>query len=60
MTDYLTIEELCDRLKLKKSYIYDLTFTKKIPHIKVGRHLRFKWDEIEKWLEENSIDLNMN
>ena len=60
MTDYLTIDELCDKLKLKKSYVYELTFAKKIPHIKIGRHLRFNWEEVEKWLEESTIDPNMN
>ena len=60
MTDYLTVDDLCDRLKLKKSYVYELTFTKKIPHIKIGRHLRFKWEEIEKWLKENTIEPNLN
>ena len=57
MTDYLTIDELCDKLKLKKSYIYELTHMKKIPHYKVGRHLRFNWKEIEKWLEINRITI---
>jgi len=54
-SQYLTVEELCQLLKLKKSYIYDLTYRKKIPFIKIGRHLRFDLEEIQKWLENNKI-----
>jgi len=52
---YLTVEELCQLLKLKKSYIYDLTYRKKIPFIKIGRHLRFDLEEIQKWIENNKV-----
>jgi len=54
-SQYLTVEELCQLLKLKKSYIYDLTYRKKIPFIKIGRHLRFDLEEIQKWIENNKI-----
>jgi len=53
---YLTIEELCQMLKLKKSYIYDLTYRKKIPFIKIGRHLRFDLEEVTKWLTANKVE----
>ena len=52
---YMTIEELCQMLKLKKSYVYDLTYRKKIPFIKIGRHLRFDVAEVGKWLEQNKV-----
>ena len=54
-SQYLTVEELCQLLKLKKSYIYDLTYRKKIPFIKIGRHLRFDLEEIQKWIENNKV-----
>ena len=60
MTDYWTINELCDKLKLKKSYVYKLTFTEKTPHIKIGRPRIFKWEEIEKWLKEKTKDSNLS
>lgn len=48
----LTINELCDAFSLKRSYIYSLTHTGKIPFIKIGRLLRFCPREIEMWIEK--------
>lgn len=47
----LTVDDLCKLLCLKKSYIYNLTFQRKIPFLKIGRHLRFRKSDIEAWLE---------
>lgn len=54
MEKYLTIEELCCILQVKKHYIYALTSQRKIPFLKLGRFLRFERDEIEQWLNENA------
>ena len=40
--DLLTLQEVCELLKVGKAYIYSLTHLKKIPHIKMGGHLRFR------------------
>jgi len=58
---YLTIEEVCDILKVKKHYIYALTSQRKIPFIKVGRFLRFEKGKLEKWLQDQAqepVDIN--
>lgn len=49
----LTIKELADELKVSKSTINRL-LAKGMPKIYVGGQLRFKFDEIETWLENNS------
>jgi len=49
------IDQICERLKVKRSFIYDLTCRKQIPHIKVGRLLRFDPDEINNWLQSQRI-----
>jgi excisionase family DNA binding protein len=54
--ELICIDDLCRILKLKKSYVYLLTHEKKIPHYKLGRHLRFKLSDIEKWLMEQFVD----
>lgn len=54
MEKYLTIEEVCDILQVKKHYIYGLTSQKRIPFIKIGRFLRFRREEIEEWLKEHA------
>ena len=54
MEKYLTIEEVCDILQVKKHYIYALTSQKRIPFIKIGRFLRFRREEIDEWLKGNA------
>lgn len=55
---YLSASELCDYLKIKESKMRKMVLTKKIPHTKVGRHLRFSKEEINNWLEENSVKVD--
>ena len=50
---FLTVDELSERLKVHKSWIYAQTRQtgpNAIPRIKVGKYLRFEWIEIEKWI----------
>ena len=49
--EFVTLDDLCDWLKLKKDYVYALTSQRAIPHLKIGRHLRFSRQEILEWLE---------
>ena len=51
------IDDLCQILKLKRSYIYLLTHQKKIPHYKLGGQLRFKLSDIEQWLQAQFVDV---
>lgn len=50
----LTIDELCDYLKLAKSTTYKLAQEGKIPGQKVGRHWRFNKAAIDLWLAKGS------
>ena len=49
----LTPEQLAEFLQLKKSTIYYLTKQKKIPHLKIGRAVRFDAAEIEAWVKSS-------
>ena len=51
----LTIQETCEFLRVPKSYIYSLTCQKKIPHIKMQGHLRFRQSAINEWLKTQEI-----
>ena len=53
MVKMLNPEQVSDMLKIKVSTIYQWTHQRFIPHIKVGRFVRFREDEIERWLAEN-------
>jgi excisionase family DNA binding protein len=48
--DLISLDELCEILKVKRSYIYKLTSKNQIPYYRVGG-LKFKLSEVQKWLE---------
>lgn len=49
----LGVKELTERTGLKPSWIYAQAEAKKIPYLKLGKYLRFRWSEIEAWLESH-------
>jgi len=51
----LTIDELCDILKVEPATIYQLTYRGKIPHYKITNRLRFRQSEILSWIEEQRV-----
>ncbi len=51
----LTIQEVCELLKVSKGYVYWLTHQRKIPFIKMQGHLRFRWNDIDSWLREQEV-----
>lgn len=47
---WLSVEEIAGYLGVKQSTIYKWVHLKKIPSYKVGRLLKFKSSEIDKWV----------
>jgi excisionase family DNA binding protein len=47
----LGVKEIAERTGLEASWIYSQAAAKKIPYLKLGKYLRFRWSEIELWLE---------
>jgi excisionase family DNA binding protein len=50
--EYLNLPELCDWLKVKPATVYEWTHTHFIPHLKLGRLLRFDRAAIVAWLAD--------
>jgi excisionase family DNA binding protein len=51
----LTKEQVAERLQIKASTVYELArrrSARPMPVLKVGKYLRFRWSEIEQWLNE--------
>jgi excisionase family DNA binding protein len=48
------ISQLSEILSVKKKTIYDWTHKRKIPHVKMGRLVRFDPNDIERWIKRNS------
>ena len=52
----VTVEELAATLKVKKSWIYQKTMLgqKELPHVKVGKYLRFDVQKVMEFLQKQS------
>ena len=48
----LNADQVCQILQVKKSYLYHLTHHNKIPYVKIGNHLRFDEQDLNKWVED--------
>ena len=56
MSNLLTIDELSQKLKIKKSWVYSQTRMKgenTIPCLRVGKYCRFDYEEVVDWLKGN-------
>jgi excisionase family DNA binding protein len=59
MSELLTIEEMANRLKVQKSWLYQFTRLKDegaIPHLKVGKYLRFEEAKVLAWIYARNKD----
>ena len=55
---YLSVQDLMKLLPLKKSHIYSMIQSKKIPFYKLGGRYMFEKIEIENWIESNKNTIN--
>ncbi|MBU0984036.1 MAG: helix-turn-helix domain-containing protein [candidate division Zixibacteria bacterium] len=55
MEKLMTPEEVVEWLGIKLSTLYAWTHQKAIPHVKLGNLLRFRKNDILKWLESRSV-----
>lgn len=56
----LTVDEASHYLGLTKTTLYTWTCQKKIPHVKIGRALRFDKVELDSWIESKKISVPFN
>jgi excisionase family DNA binding protein len=56
MDEWLTTEELCSWLKVEREWVWDQCQRRKIPHVKLGRRLRFRRILIEAWLQGMTVE----
>jgi excisionase family DNA binding protein len=48
----LTADEVASRLGVQTSWVSKAARADRIPHVCVGRYRRFRWPDIEAWLED--------
>ena len=58
MEEILTPAQIAERLQVKPTWVYEQTRERAgirnadpFPYIKLGRYLRFDWDDVLAWLE---------
>ena len=56
MTNWLTLAEAAQYLKIGKSTLYDLARKGKIPAHKMGRKWRFDAKELDEWLKSGGVN----
>lgn len=55
MAPLLTVDQIAAYLQVQPSTIYQWTHEGYIPHVKLGSLVRFRVNQIDKWLEAKSI-----
>ena len=51
--EWLTLAELGEWLKVSRSTAYELVASKRVPSYRVGRAIRVRRADVERWLEDN-------
>lgn len=50
--ELMTAEELAERLRMTRAWVYSETRLDHIPHLRLGRYFRYRRSTIESWLAE--------
>jgi excisionase family DNA binding protein len=50
---FLTINEISEYLNLKRSTVYSMVEAGEVPYYRIGRLIRFKQDEVDRWMDEH-------
>ena len=59
LDELLTLEELAQKLKVKRSWVYARTREtgpRSIPRMKAGKYLRFQEQAVVEWLRERNAE----
>jgi excisionase family DNA binding protein len=49
--DLLTAEEVASLLRVTPAWVYAQTRRRQIPHLRLGRYVRYRRDALEDWIE---------
>lgn len=50
----LTAEEAAQLLHIPRSTLYELVRSRHLPHVRLGRSLRFSRNQLARWVDENT------
>ena len=49
--DLLTAEEVAELLRMSPAWVYAQTRGRRIPHIRLGRHVRYRRSALDAWID---------
>jgi len=52
---YMSVNELCDMLNLKKNFVYKLINEGKIPHLRFEKLIRIRRSDVDIWITKNLV-----
>ena len=55
MEKLLTVKDLEDRLNIPRSTIRAWIYQKRIPVVRIGRLVRFKESDLERWIKDQEV-----
>jgi excisionase family DNA binding protein len=55
-SDLMTPAEAAAYLRVRPSWVYEAARGRRLPHIKVGRHLRFLQADLDAWLIAQRVE----
>jgi len=55
-SEWLSLKEVSELLRISKETLYKLVYKKKIPCIKIGRQYRFSKNIIDLWLKKGTFE----
>ncbi len=47
----LTVRQLSERLGVGRHTVYEMVKQDRIPHVRLGQHIRFVWSRVEDWMD---------
>jgi excisionase family DNA binding protein len=56
LEELMTVDEVAARLKWHRNTVYNRVHRNSIPFVKIGRSVRFKPAEIDRWITEQTAD----
>jgi|ETNmetMinimDraft_11_1059920.scaffolds.fasta_scaffold471486_1 excisionase family DNA binding protein len=53
---YMSVNDVCDLLNLKKNFVYKLVNEGKIPHLRFEKLIRIRRSDVDIWVTKNMVN----
>ena len=53
---YMSVNDVCDLLNLKKNFVYKLVNEGKIPHLRFEKLIRIRRSDVDIWITKNLVN----